>query len=221
VVSLWRDAQATKPRRPRRRAMSRGALVVLSTALVVAGVAVGKIAFDRDERVVTRDLADDVRPHEAPPDGGKSKPEGPIFDIDPEKVVGLDYETLLRHWTAERVDAGGPFALTVADASGRTRARCRVDLEPVLVGLSLVRVDRVLSPEEAEKLWARYGSFVAKVRLRSEAPEDSIEFRMIVTENVREAIVLRAGRRTFTPSVPSEVFELLAEGCPRKDGEER
>ncbi len=155
------------------------------------------------------------------PRAAKSPPSEGVFAIDPAAISAVDYETTRRSWTAERMDAGSGFAVTISDVLGRVAKHCRADLDPVITGLAMVRVERLLPPAEAQNLWAQHGPTAAKVRLRGADMEDSIEFRVVFTGQVRGAVVLRAGARMFVPSVPAEVFELLAEGCPRRvEGEE-
>lgn len=202
--------------------MNRGLLAAIAVTFVLAAVVILEKAFERDGLVIrSSDSAEVPSIRAAPAQAEKARPKEAIFAIDPERVVGVDYETTRRSWTAERMDAGGLFAVTVTDAAGRMSAHCQVDLEPSLTRLAMVQPARVLPPGEAQNLWAEYGPLAAKVRIREELADDSIEFRVIVTSNVREEIVLRVGRRMFAPSVPAEVFELLLEGCPPKQTEEK
>ncbi len=195
-------------------------LIAFAVLLAITGLAVGHWAFEFDAQPPALRADLDVAPAPESAAVRKPKPSDTIFDIDPATVSGVDYETTRRGWSAERMDAGAVFAVTVTDALGRVAKHCRAELEPVIAGLGMGRAERGLPAEEAENLWARHGPAAAKVRLRGPAMDDSIEFRVLVTDNAHEAIVLRAGRRMFVPSVPAEVFELLAEGCPRKSDEE-
>lgn len=202
--------------------MTRGTLAVLAVLLFAAAVAVGWQALEIDvPSSVFRPDAWFEPAKQEPARPAKKKPSEGVLAIDPAKVSAVDYETIRGGWTGERMDAGSVFAVTISDVLGRVAKHCRADLDPVITGLAMVRVGRLLPPEEAQNVWAQHGPTAAKVRLRGADMDDSIEFRVVFTQHVREAVVLRAGARMFVPSVPAEVFEMLAEGCPRKvEGEE-
>jgi hypothetical protein len=196
-------------------------LIVFAVLLVAAGVAVGRWALDFDAIISSPGPDPGPAPRDRPPARApKVLPSDGVFAIDLAAVSAVDYESTRRSWTAERMDGGAEFAVTMSDVLGRVAGHCRADLEPVINGLAMVRVERLLPTEEAQNLWALRGPVAAKVRLRGPDMEDSIEFRVVFTEHIREAVVLRANGHMFVPSVPAEVFELLAEGCPRKNAGE-
>jgi len=140
-----------------------------------------------------------------------------VFAVEPEIVVGIDYETPQRRISAERPSPNDRFVVSVKDAQGRELTRCQAgkSWDSVLPAFTSVRALRVLSATEARALWGAAGKDAAILRVRDTIAGDPTQFRVVVRHE--GDVVLRDGGGVFVSSLPERVVGLLRAGCAGPD----
>jgi hypothetical protein len=146
---------------------------------------------------------------------GPLKAGDEVFAIDPDIIVGFDYETAEIRMTADRPRGPTePFVAAITHAATGAVERCPADavLRRLAIALSSVRAIRVLSPPDARTLWTQHGESSATLRIRDTIDADPTEFRVIVTRDP-DVLVFRDGNNLFVPSVHLANIEPLSLGC--------